>query len=114
MTMKLPADHEATITPPHKNEPPRHGPLMIPGQKPPAFDPKKRYRYTWPGQPPRVVAGDELAALVKGADPSMLDIVEVGAAPTAPAAPEADDSDESTRARLAALEETHESETDDE
>ena len=49
----------------------------------PAIDPKKMYRYTWPGQPPKVVAGDELANLLKGADHSMLDIQEAGDAPPA-------------------------------
>lgn len=42
------------------------------------FDPAKRYRYTWPGQPAKVVTGEELTALCKGADASMLSIEEVG------------------------------------
>lgn len=48
------------------------------------FDPAKRYRFTWPGQPSREVDGAELTELCKGADPAMLAIVETGAAPPAP------------------------------
>ncbi len=42
------------------------------------FDPAKRYRYTWPGQPARDVSGEELATLCKGADPDKLAIEEIG------------------------------------
>lgn len=57
----------------------------------PKFDPAKNYRYTWPGQPPKMVSGEELAAICKGADPSQLAIEEVTAASksTAPAAEKA-------------------------
>ncbi len=48
----------------------------------PVFDPLKRYRFTWPGQSPKVVSGEEMASLCKGADPAMLDIQE-DAAPVA-------------------------------
>ena len=47
----------------------------------PTYDPAKRYRFTWPGQPARTVNGDELAALLKGANPTMLAIEEVADAP---------------------------------
>lgn len=50
----------------------------------PTFDPAKSYRYTWPGQPPKVVAGDELAAICKGANHEMLAIEEVSASPSKP------------------------------
>ncbi len=40
------------------------------------FDPAKRYRFTWPGQKPRVVTGEEMTALAAGADVSMLAIEE--------------------------------------
>lgn len=40
------------------------------------YDAGKRYRFTWPGQPPRVVAGDELTAICAGADVAMLGIEE--------------------------------------
>lgn len=43
----------------------------------PKLDPVKRYRYTWPGQPPRVVSGKELRQLCQGADAAMLEIEEV-------------------------------------
>ena len=43
-----------------------------------SLDPRKRYRYTWPGQKSAVVSGEELEAICKGADASMLDIHEVG------------------------------------
>ncbi len=47
------------------------------------FDPAKRYRYTWPGQTPRVVSGEELAAICRGANHEMLDISESTSAPAA-------------------------------
>ena len=43
----------------------------------PKFDPEKQYRYTWPGQPARIVSGAALIQLCKGADPSMLAIEDV-------------------------------------
>jgi hypothetical protein len=43
----------------------------------PAFDAGKQYRYTWPGQPPKMVSGAELSDICKGADPSQLSIEEV-------------------------------------
>ncbi len=50
----------------------------------PTFDPDKSYRFTWPGQPPRVVSGAELAAIVRGADHTMLEIEEAEPAPHDP------------------------------
>ncbi len=47
----------------------------------PSFDPKKRYRYTWPGQPPKMTSGAELTELCKGADASLLSIEEASDAP---------------------------------
>lgn len=41
------------------------------------IDPAKRYRYTWPGSPPVVVAGAELATILVGANPALLAIEEV-------------------------------------
>lgn len=46
--------------------------------KKPTLNPKKRYEFTWPGQKPKTVTGEELAAILKGADHTMLDIKEVG------------------------------------
>ena len=43
----------------------------------PTFDPSKRYRYTWPGQPPMTVTGEEMTAICRGADSSKLEIEEV-------------------------------------
>ena len=40
------------------------------------FDPAKRYRYTWPGQAPKIVTGKELTELTRGADVSKLEISE--------------------------------------
>lgn len=54
-------------------------------QMSPKLDPEKRYSFTWPGQPPKVVSGAELAAICKGADASMLAIEEAKDAP--PSAP---------------------------
>lgn len=42
------------------------------------YDPDKSYSYTWPGQPAKIVKGDALNQLVKGADVSALEISEVG------------------------------------
>lgn len=42
----------------------------------PEFDDAKRYRYTWPGQAPRVVGGAAMRQIVKGADPALLAIEE--------------------------------------
>ena len=50
-------------------------------QMSPKLDPEKRYRFTWPGQPPKVVTGAELAPIVAGADASMLAIEEVNDPP---------------------------------
>jgi hypothetical protein len=47
------------------------------------FDSAKQYQYTWPGQAPCVVSGAELSKLCAGADPSMLNIVEVAPAAAA-------------------------------
>jgi len=41
------------------------------------IDPAKNYKYTWPGQPPKMVSGAELADICKGSDPSQLSIEEV-------------------------------------
>jgi len=48
----------------------RHAPVAE------TYDPAKHYRYTWPGQAPRVVTGRELAEIVAGADASLLAIQE--------------------------------------
>jgi hypothetical protein len=48
------------------------------------FDSAKKYRYTWPGQSSRVIGGEALTDLCKGADPSMLAIEEVPEADTSP------------------------------
>lgn len=54
------------------------------------FDPAKRYRYTWPGQPQKVISGSELNELLKGADPSQLAIEEATELPSlAPSPPPA-------------------------
>ncbi len=45
----------------------------------PKFDPAKMYRYTWPGQPPKMVSGQELADLCRGADHTTLAIEECDA-----------------------------------
>ncbi len=52
----------------------------------PTLDPAKHYRYTWPGQAPKVVSGAALSALIKGANPELLDIHEtdVSERPTDP------------------------------
>jgi hypothetical protein len=105
MTMKLPIDHEATITPAPKDAPRRVGPMMAPKRDVPSYDPAKRFRFTWPGQPPRIVSGDELSAICHGADAAMLSIEEVGGAPTPPATLPGLDSDESTQGRLARIKE---------
>ncbi len=46
------------------------------------FDPAKRYRYTWPGQPMKIVTGKELNELTRGADLSQLDIAEAPETPS--------------------------------
>lgn len=46
----------------------------------PVIDPDKSYAFTWPGQPRRTVPGHELLALLKGANPTLLDIEEQAAA----------------------------------
>ncbi len=43
----------------------------------PKLDLNRRYRYTWPGQQPRVVSGAELATICQGADASMLSIEDI-------------------------------------
>lgn len=50
----------------------------------PTLDPDKSYAFTWPGQPRRLLSGRELAELIKGANPEMLDIKEADAGPTVP------------------------------
>lgn len=56
-------------------------PLVMPAT---AFDQDAQYRYTWPGQNPKVVSGKELQALCRGADPSMLAIEKIGTPPEPP------------------------------
>lgn len=46
-----------------------------------------RYRYTWPGQAPRVVSGAELATICAGANPAMLAIEDVTAVAERPTEP---------------------------
>ena len=46
------------------------------------IDHDAQYRFTWPGQPPRVVAGSELAAICAGADASKLSIERIEAPAT--------------------------------
>jgi hypothetical protein len=41
------------------------------------LDPEGSFRFTWPGQPPRVVGGRELRQILAGADESMLNIEPV-------------------------------------
>ncbi len=54
----------------------------------PAIDPDKTYAFTWPGQPRRAISGADLLALLKGANPEMLDISESNAdASTVPTLP---------------------------
>lgn len=60
MTMRIPTAIDAETHPARKT-----------------FDAEKRYRFVWPGQPPRVVAGDELTEITRGADLSLLGIEEV-------------------------------------
>lgn len=53
-------------------------------QMSPAIDPEKRYSYTWPGQPAKIVTGADLATICNGADASMLAIEEAKDAPPLP------------------------------
>lgn len=53
----------------------------------PILDPAKMYRFTWPGQPQRVISGAELAAICKGANADMLAIEEVTVMAPAPQYP---------------------------
>ncbi len=46
------------------------------------YDPDKRFSFTWPGHPARVVGGAELTAICRGAAASMLDIKEEVGAPS--------------------------------
>lgn len=55
---------------------PRTGNDEIPVVRP-TFKPDGQYRFTWPGQPPKMVSGAELAAICKGANHEMLQIEEV-------------------------------------
>ena len=48
---------------------------------PETFDPAKKFRFTWPGQPPRVIGGKELSEICRGADVSKLAIEPVEDAP---------------------------------
>lgn len=57
--------------------------------KKPELDPKKLYSFTWPGQPAKTIRGAELAEILKGANPDMLDIKEAGDAASPEPAPEA-------------------------
>jgi hypothetical protein len=43
----------------------------------PTYDNEKQYEYTWPGCKPTIVCGEELNALLKGADHTKLNIREV-------------------------------------